>query len=174
MKGKESLMQTILRYCLLALLLGAITGCGGGQTRPEGMPPLHRTLVTVTLDGQPVAQATVAFAPADGGRWMATGVTDATGQCQMRTLAEYDGVAAGTYQVSVKKYSDAQMPPELAAIDDPHSPEYVELHEKLQAEGRISEPQPLVPERYLLPGTSGLEVTVTEGENQFPLPLESR
>ncbi len=153
------------------LLVGTLVGCGPDV--PADFPPLHPTQVTVTLDGQPLPDATVSFSPADGGRWLATGITDTAGQCWMRTLAEYEGVVAGDYRVSVRKFTEAGMPPELAAMEDTHSTEYVELYEKLLAEGKLDEPQPLVPERYLLPTTSGFEVTVTEGSNEFTLDLQS-
>jgi hypothetical protein len=80
----------------VAAVLMAGSGCGG-----SGKPV--KTDGLVTLDGKPVAGATVTFHPAAEGGRMATGLTDADGVFQLQTFAEADGALAGDYKVTVIK-----------------------------------------------------------------------
>jgi hypothetical protein len=77
-----------------AVLAGLGCGASGKLVKTEGL---------ITLDGKPIAGATVTFHPeAEGGR-MATGLTDADGIFQLQTFTEADGALPGDYKVTVIK-----------------------------------------------------------------------
>jgi len=56
----------------------------------------------VTLEGTPVADATVVFI-ADVGTYNATGVTGADGKFAMKAFDEKSGVVVGSYKVEINK-----------------------------------------------------------------------
>ena len=98
-------MQPGHRLCLAAvaafLLAGA--GCGGGVAR------LYKVSGKVTLDGQPVSEATVQFEPIDpaGGQKPASGRTGRDGTFSLTTNTSGDGAMAGKYKVAIKKVVSA-------------------------------------------------------------------
>ena len=75
------------------LLVVLLAGCGGSISSVSG---------TVTLDGKPLADATVQFVPDGVGR-DATGQTDKNGYFSMSTLKPGDGVVAGNYKVVISR-----------------------------------------------------------------------
>lgn len=76
--------------CLLLII--SLLGCGGARLSPvEG---------TVTLDGKPLANASIQFVPQGAGK-DATGGTDKSGHFVMSTLTPKDGVAPGSYKVVI-------------------------------------------------------------------------
>jgi len=78
--------------CLL--LLSAI-GCGGDK----GVPPLGTVTGVVTLDGKPLVDATVAFAPEKGRISMAT--TDAAGRYELIYDGRNKGAVIGWHRVLI-------------------------------------------------------------------------
>lgn len=74
------------------LLLFLLAGCGGSTTSSVSG--------TVTLDGKPLADATIQFVPDGAGR-DATGQTDKNGYFSMSTFKPGDGVVPGTYKVVI-------------------------------------------------------------------------
>ena len=74
------------------LLLVLLLGCGGPNTKSVSG--------TVTLDGKPLADATIQFVPDGAGR-DATGQTDKNGYFSMSTFKPGDGVVAGNYKVVI-------------------------------------------------------------------------
>lgn len=84
---------------LLAIAVLTVAGCAGAQkpVKVEG---------TVTLDGKPLAGATVAFVPAaDKGR-AAAGRSDADGSFRLTTYRTDDGALPGEYVVTVSVTPD--------------------------------------------------------------------
>jgi hypothetical protein len=82
--------MTRATYLLLALFLA---GCGGARLSPvEGV---------VTLDGKPLADASIQFVPQGQGR-DATAGTDKNGNFAMSTVEPRDGVVPGTYKVVIR------------------------------------------------------------------------
>ena len=115
----------------------------------------------VELDGQPVADATVVFVTrsADGEKeYAALGQTDAVGKFRLKTFRPNDGAIPGKHLVGIEKTA--------AVITNP-------------VRGLSPEDQPKVvknvlPEKYRVYSTSGLEAEVTEkGPNEFIFRLES-
>ena len=88
---------------LVALLGLVLSGCGGRGTAPvQGV---------VTLDGTPVAGATVLFMPdgQDGSR-PASGFTSSDGTFRLTTYQADDGALPGKYRVVVQKTEAAKDP----------------------------------------------------------------
>jgi len=115
----------------------------------------------VELDGKPVEEATVVFVTrsADGKKeYAALGQTDAAGKFRLKTFRPNDGAIPGKHLVGIEKTA--------AVITNP-------------VRGLSPEDQPKVvknvlPEKYRVYSTSGLEAEVTEkGRNEFIFRLES-
>jgi len=118
----------------LALLLFA-TGCG--ESRPRTVPVTG----LVTLDGEPVADASITFYPENGRP--ATGRTDAEGIYTLTTFETNDGAVPGQHRVSISK----QTIPESNSTED---------LEAIKSE---------VPEVYSNADTSGLKAEVVAGQD---------
>jgi hypothetical protein len=84
-----------------AVVVGvALSGCGERRVPVEG---------EVTLDGQPVARATVTFTSEDGSK-VFSGQTDESGKFSLSSTAG-PGAAPGSYKVTVVKYATAVAAP---------------------------------------------------------------
>jgi hypothetical protein len=109
----------------------------------------------LTLDGQPVAGATVALhsynAKTEKHTHVADGRTDDMGRFTLTTYAKFDGAPAGEYVVTAVKL------PRGAAGEDVPQPAKNPL-----------------PERYATPTKSPLKVTIAEGKNELNLDLSSK
>jgi hypothetical protein len=162
-----------LNCCLL--VLGAafcavlFAGCSGGSTMGveyvEGL---------VTMDGQPVPEATVMFVPVTEGEGLsATGMTDANGIYKLtasnlggETAPAGGGTKPGEYYVGVIK----------SVSEEPMSEE--EAHEQgIEYVAPSGEEVPpvthVVPVKYNNPKESGVKVTVKAGKNDLPIALTS-
>ena len=86
----------------MAPLVGliALAGCGREPTTNPG----HGT---GTLDGRPLAKATVQFLAQDPGGRDALGTTDADGRFRLSTFTPRDGALAGKYKVIVRSVPEA-------------------------------------------------------------------
>ena len=79
--------------CVTLPLLIVAVGCGSnGTVKVEGI---------VTLDGKPLADATVTFHSADGKGRTAIGTTDAQGNYSLQSYSANDGIVPGDYKVVV-------------------------------------------------------------------------
>ncbi len=96
------LVSTILRPGKLWLLSAALlVGCGKSDL------PLAQVEGTILLDGQPLANATVEFQPADGkakGR-PSIGETGPDGKYKLRFSKEKWGAAVGRHKVMISTFS---------------------------------------------------------------------
>ena len=141
-----------------ALLLATIVGCGGATDHPPTVPVSG----FVTLDGQPVSGATIAFV-GDGQTGLAISGPD--GRFQLTTFAEGDGAVEGEYKVTVVKMVGSDV---ASGGDD--SMEAAEAESKTKQVAATA--QSALPSRYSDPETSGLQFSVKKGEaNDFTLPL---
>lgn len=88
------------RFLLLFPCLLLLAGCGGSSVAPVSG--------TVTLDGKPLANATVVFQPDGGGKEpgpASSGVTDANGRYTLRVVTgSTDGAVVGKHKVSITAY----------------------------------------------------------------------
>jgi hypothetical protein len=95
--------RTRFSWAAMAVVALAGPGCGGGKVKVSGV---------VTLDGQPIEGAMVAFVPVDEGKGaMAHGTTDKDGVFQLTTTKPNDGAAPGEYKVTVVYAEGAEAPP---------------------------------------------------------------
>lgn len=107
----------------------------------------------VTLDGQPLPDAQVMFVPA-GGR-PATGKTDAQGKFRLTTNSAGDGLAPGSYTVTVTANK-------------------VEYQQQPGSEsGYVEKLIWLAPERYSRPAEANLTREVTPATKDIKLELKS-
>jgi hypothetical protein len=127
--------------CLLLLAAAGLVGCGRGG----GLAPVSGT---VTYRGQPVPGASVAFIPETVGALPASGLTDNTGRYELMTTVPGDGVPPGKYLVAITaRGPDKPLPPGEASV----------------VVGDAVPGDPLIPERYFQPDTSGLTAEVPAG-----------
>lgn len=125
----------------LLALVAAFVGCGG----PTGVATVTGT---VTLNGQPLADAMVRFQPTSGGAPSA-GTTDSGGRYELRHTRSTLGAVTGSHAVSISTFR--------AARPDAEPPE-------------PSRPEQL-PRKYN--ATTELTATVTPGGNTIDFQLEA-
>ena len=148
-----SLERFLLRTTMPLAAMLAIAGCGPG--RPATVPVTG----TVTLDGQPVAGASVMFSPAQSGH-PASGRTDQSGNFTVRTFEPGDGALPGRHTVTVTLQKTAGMTADPDGLEGDVAPG------GLQVEW-------IVPRKYASQKTSGLTVEVQRGMEPVRLELTS-
>jgi hypothetical protein len=154
----------------LAACFVGMAGCGG-------QPTLNTEYVegVVTLDGQPVPEATVTFVPVTEGQGAsATGMTDQQGVYKLTAAVTGEtaavpeaGTLPGEYHVGVVK----------TIVETPMSEEEAEQAgvDYVPGDEYASAPKTtfVVPQKYNNPRESGIQVTVESGRNTIPLELTS-
>jgi len=92
----KELLQSGLLLAALAVL--PLVGCGGGDQ-------MVSVSGTITWQGMPIAQGTVAFMPLerveDGPSRMATGRIESDGTYRLSTFGHFDGAMPGQYRVAI-------------------------------------------------------------------------
>jgi len=153
-------MRRTIVSVVIVLGLLALSGCGGGATKVEGV---------VTLDDKPVEGANVSFHPEGGKGTPASSMTDSSG----RFTVSGPGKAAftpGTYKVTVTK-TDV----EIAAKDlKPGTPEYVKYMEKKAKQKEKGGPKSLIPEKYGELKKTPFEVKIPTDGKAVELKLSSK
>ena len=150
----------IVRLILVAPLVLCLVfiGCGG-EPRPDGLPPLHPTVVQFTQGGEPIEGASVQLVSETDGRWPVGGATDASGSVTLQTYGRYPGVPEGRYKVLVLKTERERVGPEPQSMFEP----------------RIENVYDLVDPIYSTPETTPLTVEVQSGRNSLgPFDLGER
>lgn len=141
--------------CCAALLV--TVGCGGAP-QLEG---LEKYSGVITLDGEPLAGASITLVPSTMALKGAGAVSDEKGKFVFQTLQAGDGVMPGDYRVTVQKFH----------IEDAYTPEeekiFAEAGGKKHAEVFPDRPEPTsvsdIPEYYGNADASGLTLTLPEG-----------
>ena len=146
----------LLFFALLGLL-AAVPACGGGAIKTEGVTGV------VTLDGEPLPNATVYFTPVDktSGAQQSVGRTNEAGEYKLQTLlgAADAGTTPGDYVVTIDCVDEVETGAMTTDDDGNDVPEMEEIQR--------------VPSRYLNGETSGLTATVVKGSNTFNFDLTS-
>lgn len=152
--------------CLLAVLLAGAAGCGVRKSPVNGV---------VTLDGQPVANASVLFMSEDGSV-PASGATDAEGKFSLSYAGE-SGIPHGNYKVLVSKtkLTEGTSPGEekAGAVDQ----DYIS---KVKAEAKRNNPggpggkmtPKVVGGKVVMPGQAAAAEKAKEQEKNSELPLK--
>lgn len=139
-----------MRWLMLtAVAVAAAAGCGGGPAVP--VAPVGGI---VTIAGRPVGGGQIMFAPTSAGP-TATGVIGPDGRYSLTTFQRGDGAMLGAHDVMIESMPDVSTT----------LPEDILVTKK-------AAPPPEIPQKYNLPGRSGLSATVTSGSNAIDFALE--
>ena len=138
--------------CLLALVF--LVGCGGKKVKFPDTVPLSGK---VTLDGEPLPDATVVFTPSNPKAAGAIGTTNASGEYELQTMVgpeRKSGAVPGDYKVHIS----TMLPPVVAKNEKPAKPMMAVQLEK-------------VPEKYRSFTLTVLKATVGKdgGKENFEL-----
>ena len=134
-----------LRLLYVLCLAASVSGCGDG--RPSMVPVSG----SITLNGEPLAGATIGFQPQDieGFSRASNATSDGQGKFTVGTFGKDDGMPEGKYLVTVAK-TEA-----MGELPDGYNEEEPEANE------RPVKMQSVVPLMYSNPEESGLTVEVT-------------
>ena len=142
-------------FLFLALvgLLATVPACGSKAIKTEGVSGV------VTLDGEPLAGASVKFVPLDGTGSESVGTTNEKGEYKLQTLlgAADAGTTPGEYKVTV---------------DCVETYETGVTFEENGVEKNETKVRSMIPEKYNNAETSGLTATVAPGDNKIDFALE--
>ncbi len=139
-----------------AAVLTLVPACGPRPIKTEGVTGV------VTLDGAPLANATVTFVPTEGSTGVAAaGVTNEKGEYKLQTLlgAADAGTTPGKYAVSFSCYDEVETGETRTDEDGEEVP--------------ITEEVNVLPTKYNDAATSGFEADVVDGKNTFNFDLTS-
>ena len=129
---------------------------GGCGSKSEG-PQLASVSGTVKFEGQPLENSQVVFLPDAPGAPPASGATDKNGYYRLMTRTPGDGAVVGKHRVTVSARGPDKVLPEG------------QLATGLL--GNTEPGDPLIPEKYFLPDTSGLTREVKSGRNTIDIEL---
>jgi len=110
--------RTFFSLITLLLVVSFLIGCRSAT--PEGMPRLYPVSIEITQEGNPLEEATVTLVSDDPelGRWVPTGITNASGVAVLQTNGLYSGAPLGTYKVVIaKRVTEPHPNPELAGAE---------------------------------------------------------
>lgn len=150
----------------LLMLVGGV-GCSSGAegaNRIDVYPVIGR----VTMNGNPVANATVTFSP-QADQPVAMGRTDASGNYSLTTYEADDGAAPGDYKVMVTKSAGGSKAGG-APSHDPNDPQASSADpQAMHAAARTSSGEnlssSLLPQKYASKADTDLTASVTDGDS---------
>ena len=152
----------------LAVLTFTFTGCG--YRRPAQV----KTTGTVTLDGEPVAQASLMFIP-DSGR-PASGNTNTNGAFELSSYGGNDGLPAGNYRVTVSKLvlkDKYQKQLKKLETQAEEAAESDEASEAVDVEFSDEAYENELPEKYAELDTTDINVIITKQQEPLVISLTS-
>ncbi len=157
-------MKRAITIALLALPLAALCGCG--EKTPPDMPKLFPTSITITQEGAPVEGASVQLLKKDdlNYKWLAGGVTDATGVCVVKTMGKYNGAPEGAFQVVVYKTVRTESETRKNQPQPPQDPKEAQEWVKKVAEEE-KEFEEIDP-KYKKVDKTDLTITIASGKNE--------
>ena len=150
-------MKTFFASVLSSLFaLMVLAGC----SQSDGLAGLYQLDGTVTLNGSPVANATLTFHPVETGDGVrhATAGTDSDGRYRATTLNPGDGIFPGEYRVTI-----------VQIVETGEVRQYIDEDGNRQEDRIIAN---ALPARYSNPATSNLSVTVERRRNTQDFTLE--
>ena len=148
-----------LQFCGLLFVAATLLGC---NDIPAGQRPTAPVEVSITDQGTPGAGATVTFIPSEEPK-AATGITSSAGVAILTTYKPQDGAILGNNLVAITKMEvdpKGEKPPA-----DPTQADVVGYTP-------LTPLKSLLPKKYSMPGTSGIQADVVKGKNTFKYDLE--
>jgi len=118
--------RRIVRVMAALLTLTLAVGCNS-----EKLPRLGRVSGTVTLDGQPVTDASITFEGAKEGEPPSLGKTDATGKYELYYSRGHKGATIGEHAVQINTYQ--------AASDENPTPKKETIPAKYNAKSELKQ-----------------------------------
>lgn len=103
--GFGDLLEWKMQRAFLVAFLTSTLAITSAGCRSSDLPDLAEVSGTVTLDGKPLAGATVIFQPVEGGR-SSQGRTDASGRYELVYLRDIEGAIVGQHEVSITTFSE--------------------------------------------------------------------
>ena len=160
---------TFVKMTLFCVTLAfTFTGCGYRR------PPQVKTTGTVTLDGEPVAQASLMFIP-DSGR-PASGTTNESGAFELSSYGGNDGLPAGNYRVTVTKLVLKEKFQRQLKDLEKQAEEATEEGEESEAfdiEFNDTAYENELPEKYAELDTTDINITITKQQDPLMISLTS-
>lgn len=102
MRGHESNQSTVVSLMVIAgLATSSLSGCERSGNTPE-LGSVHGT---VTLDGQPLPEASISFQPTESGR-IALATTDEDGYYELQYSQTHEGAVLGRHVVRISTGQD--------------------------------------------------------------------
>ena len=155
-------MMNFTRTALLLVVSGGLlAGCSGEELKPDDAE-LTSVKGTVTLDGEPLANASVQFIPSVGSGVKGTyyGTTDMAGKFELRNARGRVGAEEGQFTVVVSKFAQKDGTPLPADADSGDIAALGMEH---------------LPPKYSDPQKSEIRATVPSGgKEDFEFPLKSK
>ena len=141
--------------------MGLLTVLGCGDT--TGLARRYPVSGKVTYKGQPVEKGRISFIPSTADGNPAAGQIE-NGQYTLTTLAPDDGAIPGKYKVTVlaQEIDDSEMKAIAKGGQFHHDKTYAKAMKNAKA---------VVPSKYALADTSGLEREVAAQSNRFDIDL---
>ena len=136
----------------ITLLIGG-AGCGG-----SGLT-LIKVKGKVTLDGQPLANASLNFVPASKEGRPASGLTETDGSFALGTQTTGDGAVPGEYKVYVRK-SDVTTDDSVAPPEEGQSMKQIWDASMKMAKEKRKKKSAEIPKKYSDPSNTILKATV--------------
>ncbi len=139
------------RWILLVAVVcvsGFVAGC---DTQRDGLKDVFAPVRgTVTYLGQPLPNALVVSMPETPDVLPASGLTESDGRYELMTIVQGDGASVGRHRVTITA----------------RGPDNELSGDAIDPAGSDTEPgEPLIPEKYFMPDTSGLVAEVKRGDN---------
>ncbi len=165
-------MRSIKLLSVLTLATLFCVGCGHGK--PDGIPKLSQTKVTVQKAGAPVVEANVFLVPdgAPSGSWSVSGKTDAMGVATIKTMQgdwEAPGAPEGNYKIYLTKFTKIEEPPMPENMDEDEEAKNAYYAER---EKRLKEAGNEIPKAMNDAGTSGLTISVGSGLTELTIDVD--
>ncbi|MBA2114332.1 carboxypeptidase-like regulatory domain-containing protein [Bremerella alba] len=96
----EIAFSFVRSFAMLCVLLSLFASGGCGPSASKDVPELGEVSGTVTLDGKPLADATVGF-QSEAAKRVSTGQTDSEGKYTMYLMNDIKGVPLGVNKVTI-------------------------------------------------------------------------
>ena len=145
-----SSLKKLLPFSFFVLCVSLLAGCGEPKTDRGTLGALTGT---VSFKGEPITEGVVHFSHTSKG-YGATAPIGENGMYEVKS--EMGGLPVGEYKVSV-------VPPMVLKDFGPNTPK-----------SEVPKEVDNIPTKYRSPSTSGLTVTIKEGENNFDISMKSK